>query len=123
MTELSHRVAVPSNSSPFCSDHGVQRSCTANVSNSTGIWLLSVRFGAIILHFVGLFIASSLTVILIFYPFSFRKSAPMVWLDMRHLSLCGSGNYHPLPQDKEYFNDAERWDPSTILFYSLVFLP
>ena len=30
--------------------------------------------------------------------------------------------YHPLPKDKpeEYLDDAERWDPSTILFYFLV---
>ena len=33
-------------------------------------------------------------------------------------------NYHPLPEDKpeESLNDAERWDSSTALFYSLVHL-
>ena len=33
-------------------------------------------------------------------------------------------NYHPLPEDKpkEYLNDAERWDPSTILSYIFLVL-
>ena len=71
--------------------------------------------------------------------------SPVLWFDTRRLSLFGSGdfgqrvlmppskglfrkilsplmwrrNYHPLSEDKleESLNDAERRDPSTILFF------
>ena len=147
MAELSHHVTVPSNSASFWSGHGVQRSRTANVNNSPGPGSFLYDLGTITLHFVGPCIAFSLVVILIFYSFSFRKSASVVWLHMRRLSLCGSGDLGQLVlmppsislfpkilsppltmwrrnyQDKEYFNDAVRWDPSTFLFYSLVLQP
>ena len=87
MTELSRRFTVPSNSVPFCSGHGIQRSCTANVNNSTGSDSFLHDLGTIILHFVRLCITFWLMVISIFYPFSFRKSAPVVWLDIRCLSI------------------------------------